>query len=88
MRQERSHAQSVGRDTVPVGGMMEGSGFLKSPESLQSQLGWFKEERGALSFHPGQEEKRDSFIPQVLLSLLLILCSFAIVQSLLLTPSL
>lgn len=34
---------------------MEEVGFLE--ESLQSQLGWFKGERGALSFHPDQEEK-------------------------------
>lgn len=65
---------------------MEEVGFLE--ESLQSQLGWFEGERGALSFHPDQEEKKDSFAPQVLLNLPLFLCSFTIVQSLLLTPSL
>lgn len=57
----------AGREPCPVSGPRYSAcrrkdgegGLLKSPESLQSQLGWFKGERGALSFHPGQEEKRD-----------------------------
>lgn len=53
------------------------SGLLECPESLQPQLGWFEGERGALSFHPRWEEKKDSFAPQVLLNLPLFLHSSA-----------
>lgn len=47
----------------------EGGGLLGGSESPHPQLGWFKGERRALPFHPGQEEeKKASFAPQVLLN--------------------
>lgn len=42
-----------GRRCSACGRKDGGGGLLESPESLQPQLGWFKGERGALSFSPG-----------------------------------
>lgn len=75
----------AGGETCPVSGPRYsacgrkdgGGGLLESPESLQPQLGWFEGERGALSFHPGWEEKKDSFAPQVLPNLPLFLYNSA-----------
>ena len=68
MRREGSHAQSLAPGHGARGRKDGGGGLLGGPESPRLQLGWFEGERRALPFHLGQEEKKASFTPQVLLN--------------------